>query len=108
MSSTSRIPNDFNYKRRPLCSLLWAATAAALLALIASVVSCTPPTPSSSHYIYVTGIEQINPRNIHEEMNVPIHRIRWSDSTTSTISGASRTPVIGDSALVIIYKSTNK
>lgn len=108
MSSTPHIPNDFNYKRRPLLSLLFALTAAVLLALIASLVSCTTATPSESHYIYVESIEQIQPRNIHEEMNVPIHRIIWSDSTTSTINGATRTPVIGDSALVITYKITNK
>lgn len=100
---------DATIKRRPLSSVLLAAAAAALFTLSASLATCgMEVAPPESTCIYVRSVERITPRSVHEEMNAPIHRITWSDSTTSTTTGATRTLRVGDSAVVYRYKSTNK
>jgi hypothetical protein len=95
--------HDFNH-RKPIAIALLYFAAITIIALLLTSCGSRTPKGAITETIYVDSLERLQPRNIHEEMNLPIYRVYWSNGYISTTHGF--TPSIGDSttATTYIYK----
>ena len=88
--------------RRSVLRALLVITVFILIAAMFSACSSIPPARTVSEWVRVDSVEQISPRNVHEEMNIPIHRIYWENGVTTTVHGV-QPPTPGDSVQWITY-----
>jgi hypothetical protein len=88
--------------RRPTALALLLFAAITLVAMALTSCSSIPPARTVSEWVRVDSVEQISPRNVHEEMNIPIHRIYWENGVITTIHGV-QPPTPGDSVQWITY-----